>query len=459
MEKGKIMVVDDEESMCNFMQIMLEKEGYKTVTSQDSKIALERIKKENYDLVVADLMMPEMSGLELLSKAKSIDPDLSFIVMTAFASVDTAIEALKTGAYDYITKPFKVDEIKIAIKKCLEQKKIKHENIRLKQELKKKSDFDCFIGNSPEIIKLKKMAEKVARSDSTVLIEGESGTGKELIAKAIHYHSQRADKSFVTINCAALPENLLESELFGHIKGSFTGAIRDKEGLFKVADGGTFFLDEVGMTSPAIQVKLLRALEEKEITPVGGTTPIKVDVRLIAATNADLEQEVKLGNFRPDLYYRLNVISIRIPPLRERKDDIKLLTSYFIKKYCENMGIEKKSTSEETLKFLLSYKWPGNVRELENTIEHAVLLAKENQINLEDLPEKIKEPNPVELVTDTKPSTPTLEAIEKAYIYWVLSQTGWQKSKAASILGIDSSTLYRKIEKYQLKSPIAIGEK
>ena len=289
MEKTKIMVVDDEESMCNFMQIMLEKEGYKTVVSQDSKIALERIKKENYDLVVADLMMPEMSGLELLSKAKSVDPDLSFIVMTAFASVDTAIEALKNGAFDYVTKPFKVEEIKIAIKKCLEQKKITHENIRLKRELKKKSDFDCFIGNSPEIVKLKKMAEKVAGSDSTVLIEGESGTGKELVAKAIHFNSQRADKSFVTINCAALPENLLESELFGHVKGSFTGAVKDKEGLFKVADGGTFFLDEVGMTSPSIQVKLLRALEEKEITPVGGTTPIKVDVRLIAATNADLE--------------------------------------------------------------------------------------------------------------------------------------------------------------------------
>lgn len=459
MEKAKILVVDDEESMCKFMQIMLEKEGYKAVASPDSKIALERIKKENYDLVIADILMPEMSGLELLSKAKSCNPDLSFIVMTAYASVDTAIEALKNGAFDYITKPFKVDEIKIAIKKCLEQKKITSENIRLKKELEKKFDFDCFIGNSPEIVKIKKMAEKVAGSDSTVLIEGESGTGKELVAKAIHYHSQRADKSFVTINCAALPENLLESELFGHVKGSFTGAVKDKDGLFKVADGGTFFLDEVGMTSPSIQVKLLRALEETEITPVGGTVPIKVDVRLIAATNANLEQEVKLGNFRPDLYYRLNVISINIPPLRERKDDTRLLTSYFIKKYCEKAGIEKKSISDETMSFLVSYRWPGNVRELENAIEHAVLLAKGNQINMEDLPEKIREAKPLELVTDTSPSTPTLADIEKAYIYWVLNQAGWQKSKAASILGIDSSTLYRKIEKYQLKSPMAMAEK
>ena len=458
-EKAKIMVVDDEESMCKFMQIMLEREGYKAIASQDSKIALERIKKEDYDLVIADLLMPEMSGLELLSKAKSINPDLNFIMMTAFASVDTAVEALKNGAFDYITKPFQVDEIKIAIKKCLDQKKITSENIRLKKELEKKFDFDCFIGNSPEIVKLKKMAEKVAGSDSTVLIEGESGTGKELVAKAIHYHSQREAKTFVTINCAALPESLLESELFGHVKGSFTGAVKDKDGLFKVADGGTFFLDEVGMTSPSIQVKLLRALEEKEVTPVGGTTPIKVDVRLIAATNADLEQEVKLGNFRPDLYYRLNVISIKIPPLRGRKDDIKLLTSYFIKRYCQKMGIENKTISDETMNFLISYKWPGNVRELENTIEHAVLLAKGHQITMEDLPEKIKESSPLELVTDTRPSTPTLESIEKAYIYWVLSQTGWQKSKAASILGIDSSTLYRKIEKYQLKSPVAFGEK
>jgi two-component system response regulator HydG len=250
----------------------------------------------------------------------------------------------------------------------------------------------------------------------------------------------------------------LESELFGHVKGSFTGAVKDKDGLFKVADGGTFFLDEVGMTSPSIQVKLLRALEEKEVTPVGGTTPIKVDVRLIAATNADLEQEVKLGNFRPDLYYRLNVISIKIPPLRGRKDDIKLLTSYFIKRYCQKMGIENKTISDEVVNFLISYKWPGNVRELENTIEHAVLLAKGHQITMEDLPEKIKESSPLELVTDTRPSTPTLETIEKAYINWVLNQTGWQKSKAASILGIDSSTLYRKIEKYQLKSPMGFGE-
>jgi DNA-binding NtrC family response regulator len=455
MNRAKILVVDDEESMCKFMEIMLKKEGYSVSTSRDGHTALEQVKKESFDLVIADLMMPEMSGLELLSRVKSVNPKTDLIVMTAFASVDSAIEALKKGAFDYITKPFKVDEIKIAVRKSLEQKKMAHENFQLKKELKTKFDFDCFIGNSPEIVKLKKMAEKIAKSDSTVLIQGESGTGKELIARAIHYHSPQSDQPFVTINCAALPENLLESELFGHVKGSFTGAIKDKEGLFKVADGGTFFLDEVGMTSSSIQAKLLRALEEKEITPVGGTIPIKVDVRLIAATNTDLEQEVKLGNFRADLFYRLNVIPIKIPPLRERKDDIKLLSTYFVKKYCQKMQMEEKSITDDAMRWLLSYRWSGNVRELENAIEHAVLLSKGNRITEEYLPQKIKQEDEIEFVTETQPEAPSLETMEKAYIFWVLNQTGWQKSRAASILGIDASTLYRKIEKYKLKSTVS----
>ncbi len=453
MRQARILVVDDEESMCRFMEIMLEKEGYQVCTNQHAPSALQQVKSEEYDLVIADLMMPEMSGLELLSSAKACKPDLDFIVMTAFASVDSAIEALKNGALDYITKPFKVDEIKIAVRKSLEQKQITRENIQLKKQLHTKFDFDSFIGNSPEIVKLKKLAERIASSDATVLIEGESGTGKELVARAIHYRSHRSAKPFVTINSAALPETLLETELFGHVRGSFTGAIKDKEGLIKVADGGTFFLDEVGVTSLAIQAKLLRVLEEKEITPVGGTAPIKVDVRLITATNSDLDQEVKSGNFRADLYYRLHVIPVSIPPLRERKDDTKLLTSHFIRKYCRKMQMEEKSMADEAMKRMLSYKWPGNVRELENAIEHAVLLSKGSQITLEDLPEKIREQSEVELVAETKPASPTLEAIERAYIFWVLNQTGWQKSKAASILGIDSSTLYRKIEKYKLKSP------
>lgn len=451
MDKARIMVIDDEESMCKFMQIMLKKEGYEVTTTQSSNQALDILKQRNHDLVIADLMMPELNGLELLAKVKNLDPEANFIVMTAYASVDTAIEALKKGAYDYLTKPFKVDEIRILIKKALEQKQMKRENISLKKQLKKEFSFDNFIGSSPQILEMRKMAERVAQSDSTVLIQGESGTGKELVAKAIHYYSQRSEKNFVTINCAAIPETLLESELFGHLKGAFTGAVKEKQGLLKVADGGTFFLDEIATTSQAIQVKLLRVLEEKEIIPVGGTKPVEVDVRLITATNADLEQEVKLGKFRPDLFYRLNVFPITIPPLRERKDDIKILVYHFIKKYCEKLNIKEKRISEDTLKKLISYSWPGNVRELENTIERAVLLSKNEEISVNELPKKVNENEPLNLVGDAKLENPTLEEIEKAYIFWVLKNSGWHKSKASQVLGIDNSTLYRKIEKYGLK--------
>jgi DNA-binding NtrC family response regulator len=451
MHKANIMVIDDEESMCKFMQIMLQKEGYDVITSQSSYQALNLLKQKNYDLVIADLMMPELNGLELLSRVKSLDPDANFIVMTAYASVDTAIEALKKGAYDYLTKPFKVDEIRIAVKKALEQKRITRENISLKKQLKREFGFDNFIGTSPQVLEMKKMAQRVAQSDSTVLIQGESGTGKELVAKAIHYCSARTDKPFVSINCAAIPETLLESELFGHLKGAFTGAIREKEGLLKTADGGTFFLDEIATTSQAIQVKLLRVLEEKEMIPVGGTKPVEIDVRLITATNADLEQEIKMGRFRPDLFYRLNVFLVTIPPLRERKDDIKLLVYHFIKKYCERLKGKEKKISEEAMRKLVSYPWPGNVRELENAMERAVLLARGNEITQNELPEKILENELPRLVEQPKLENPTLEEIEKAYICWVLNNTGWHKSKASQILGIDSSTLYRKIEKYGLK--------
>ncbi|MCJ7459478.1 MAG: sigma-54 dependent transcriptional regulator [candidate division Zixibacteria bacterium] len=451
MENAKIMVIDDEESMCRFMQIMLQKEGYDVTSTVSSKEALEEMKSKDYDLVIADLMMPEMNGLELLSRAKSIHPDINFIVMTAYASVDTAIEALKKGAFDYITKPFKVDEIKIAIKKSLTQKRIAEENVNLKRQLKKEYGLQSLIGNSPEMFQLKKLVERIADTDSTVLIRGESGTGKELVVKAIHQLSSRAGKPFVTINCATLPEALLESELFGHVKGSFTGAIKDKDGLFKVADGGIFFMDEIGVTSPAIQVKLLRVLEERQFTPVGGTKPVEVDVRLITATNANLEEEVKLGNFRSDLYYRLNVIPIYIPPLRERKGDTELLIKFFIKKYCDKLGIEEKEITQNTLELLTSYSWPGNVRELENTIERAVILSSGKTIDLNSLPQNVVENKPLGLVQSSQPELPTLESIEKAYIFWILNQTGWQKTKASQILGIDASTLYRKIERYNLK--------
>lgn len=447
----KILVIDDEESMCSFMEIMLGKEGYQVDTANSGRSGVSQFKENDYDLIIADLNMPQMSGLEVLREVKSCRSDQEVIVMTAFASVDTAIEAMKQGAADYVTKPFKIDEIKLAIEKSISRKTLLNENSALKEQLLGKNSFEKFIGTSDAVVKMKKLAGRVARSDSTVLIRGESGTGKDLIARAIHTHSPRNGGPFVTINCAALPETLLETELFGHKKGSFTGAINDKDGLFKVAGGGTFFLDEVGNTSLAIQVKLLRVLDDKIITPVGETKPLEVDVRLIAATNADLEQDVKASRFRADLFYRLNVIPVYIPPLRERKEDIPLLVEYFVDKFCRNTNVPSIKISDKTMKPLLGYAWPGNVRELENVIERAVLLNRSGRIEPSDLPEKIANMEPVQVISENDPVTPTLESIEKAYIHFVMSQTDGKKKEAAKLLGIDTSTLYRKIQRYNLK--------
>jgi len=458
----RIMVIDDENSMCEFMSIMLSKEGYKVTADTSPARALETLSTtqgtaDKVDLVIADLMMPEMSGLELLTRAKAIDSGLDFIVMTAFASVETAIEALKNGAFDYVTKPFKVDEVKLAVKKIEERNRIKTENKMLKEQLR--SGFETFITDDQAMKNILQLARKVANSDTTVLLLGESGTGKEVLAKAIHSESNRGRQPFISVNCGALPETLLESELFGHVRGAFTGAVKDKQGLFTAADSGTIFLDEIGETSPAIQVKLLRMLEEKTITPVGGTKQILVDVRIITATNADLEQKVKRGEFRPDLYYRLNVFPITIPPLRQRSSDIKLLAHYFVKRHCAKLEIPEKEIAADTLELLEQYTWPGNVRQLENVLERGVLLARGKAIKPADLPELVEKSiagrqgqsatQPIAI----EKSEPDLEAIERAYIFYILGQTGWQKSKAAKILGIDVSTLYRKIEKYGLAEP------
>lgn len=452
---AKILVIDDEDSMCNFMEIMLAKEGYQVNSVNSGPEGIILLKQKNYDLVIADLNMPEMTGIEVLKEVKSFKKEQNLIMMTAYASVDTAIEAMKQGATDYITKPFKVDEIKIIIEKAINRKRLETENDSLKKRLQNDNSFDHFVGVSDVIANLKKVARRIASSDSTVLIRGESGVGKDLIAKAIHHHSPRCGGPFVTINCAALPENLLESELFGYKKGGFTGAIKDKDGLFKVADGGTFFLDEVGNTTLAIQVKLLRVLEDKKITPVGDTKPVDVDVRLIAATNSDLEADVRAGRFRADLFYRLNVIPIDIPPLRERQDDIKLLVEHFVAKYCAKVKTPLKKISTEALGLLVSYTWPGNVRELENTIERAILLNRTDVLEVSDLPEKLSHPQPeAPVVREAEPATPTLESIEKAYIHYVMSQTRGKKSEAARILGIDASTLYRKIDRYKLDEPL-----
>jgi DNA-binding NtrC family response regulator len=452
MAAEKILIVDDEKSMCQFLSIMLRKEGYQITAVHNGKKALDQFKNNKFDLVITDIRMSGMDGIELLAELKKIDQSVPVIIMTAYASQKTAIDAVNHGAFHYLIKQAKNDEIKMVVRNALDMKRVRAENMILKKQLKKSSDLKTIIGKSEEMEKVYRLVDKVAETDSTILICGESGTGKELIARAIHFRSNRSNNPFVTINCGALPENLLESELFGHVKGSFTGAIRDKEGLFKVAQGGTFFLDEVGETSPTIQVKLLRVLQEREIIPVGGTNPIKVDVRLIAATNADLEKAVGNEKFRADLYYRLNVIPVHLPPLRKRKDDIPLLVNHFLKKFNDRLAEPaQKTISKAAMDVLSAYGWPGNVRELENVIERAVILEETTEIQVESLPEKLllREQGQSNLITDK--AQVTLEELEKEYLLKVLEDTNWQKKRASSILGINASTLYRKIQRYGLE--------
>jgi DNA-binding NtrC family response regulator len=445
----KILVVDDEESMLQFLSILLAKEGYEVHVARSGREALEKAEEENYDVVITDIKMPgEIDGLGVLSGVKKIDPGIPVVIRTAFASQKSAIEALNRGAYQYLEKSAKNDEIRLVVKNAIAMRRVQSENIYLKRQIKKSDESREIIGHSEQIEKVLKLVEKVADTDSTILIAGESGTGKELIAKRIHYMSRRAEGPFVSINCGALPKDLLESNLFGHVKGSFTGAVRDQEGLLAVAGGGSFFLDEVGETLPATQVKLLRALQEREIIPVGGTKPRKIDVRLIAATNADLERAVAEGRFRADLYYRLNVIQIRLPALRERREDIEELVEHFLKKLCA--GKEPKTMSPEAREILMGYDWPGNVRELENTIERAVILSDDGVIAPEDLPERVLQGGKRRgsLVIDNP--TLTLDELEKEYILKVLAYTNGQKKRASEILGINPSTLYRKLLAYGL---------
>ena len=444
----RILVIEDEEGMREFLNILFAKEGYDVTTCECGAEAIEKFKEQNFHLVVTDIKMPGMDGIEVLTRIKEIEPTVPVIIMTGYASMETAIEAVNKGAYSYLRKQTSNDEIKQIVKKAIEMRWLQKENKLLKQQLKKNHRNRKTIGKSEKIKQVFTLIDKVAETDSTIMIYGESGTGKELIAREIHYKSKRSEGPFVSINCGALPETLLESELFGHVRGSFTGAVRDKEGLFAVAKGGTFFLDEVGETSPAIQVKLLRVLQEKEIIPVGGTKPIKVDIRLIAATNADLERNVDDGNFRADLFYRLNVIPVRIPPLRQRKDDITLLVDHFLKVYCERTGKAPKAISSEALDCLVRYEWPGNVRELENSIERAVILQEGRLIVPEDLPQKVRFGSRERSASVVSTCNITLEELEKEYLLKVLDEVGWRKKKAAAILGINPSTLYRKLQRY-----------
>src|SRR5258705_7202427 len=378
MPAEKILVVDDEQSMAQFMAIVLRKEGYQVSTVQNGRDALDKVKAEAFDVVITDIRMPGMDGIQLLQGIKKHDPGLPVVIMTAYASQQSAIDAVNQGAFQYLIKNAKNDEIKLVVRNALEMRKVRSENLFLKRELKKGHEEKTIIGSSDEMVRVFRMVDKVANSEATIMIQGESGTGKELVAREIHYRSGKAQGPFVSINCGAIPRDLLESNLFGHVKGSFTGAVRDSPGLFQVAEGGTFFLDEVGETPLATQVKLLRALQEREIIPVGGTQAIKIDCRLVAATNSDLERGVAEGRFRADLYYRLNVIPIKLPALRQRRDDIPLLVDHFLKRHSPEGRM--KTVSKEAMDILLKYDWPGNVRELENVMERALILDESGTI-------------------------------------------------------------------------------
>ncbi|MCB1058641.1 MAG: sigma-54-dependent Fis family transcriptional regulator [Calditrichaeota bacterium] len=453
MVREKILLVDDEPGLSAFLEEVVREEGFRAQKVQSAAEALAALEVDSFQLVITDLRMPEMDGLELLRKIRESDPQIGVIVMTAFASLETAVEALRLGAMDYITKPLHVQEIQVVLRKAAESLELKRENRRLKAKLDEPTGEPKIIGNSAETKSLLELVRRVAPSDSTILITGESGTGKELIAQVLHHNSERTHGEFVTVNCAALPDTLLESELFGHRRGSFTGAVRDKDGLFKVASGGTLFLDEIGDMSPSLQVKLLRALQEREVLPIGATKPVKIDVRVIAATNADLENKQLTGEFRPDLYYRLSVIPIHIKSLRERRADIHDLAEFFLERACKKMNVSLKRFSPEAMEKLLQYSWPGNVRELENAIERIVILSDHEVIDVSGLPERFGGSIGPVVQTSRMPATRTLDDVEKSYLLQVLEESGWQKKRASEILGIDPSTIYRKLQRYGIKPP------
>jgi DNA-binding NtrC family response regulator len=448
MAHGTILVIDDEDSIRDYLSMMLEREGYGVRASADGRKALKLYAQEAFDVVITDIQLPGIDGIEVLKTLRERDPTIPVVIVTGHASQESAIEALNLGAFYYLLKPVSNDELKQVVRNALEVRKLRDENAVLGRAISV-SDEREIVGSSAEMHAVFDLINRVATTSSTVLLYGESGTGKELVARAIHSRSARADKRFVSINCGAMPETLLESELFGHVKGSFTGAVKDKRGLFVVAEGGTFFLDEVSETSTAIQVKLLRVLQEREVVPVGGTKPTKVDVRVIAATNADLLKKIEDGDFRKDLYYRLNVIPVTIPPLRERKDDIPLLVNHFL----EQLVGGAKTMGDDAMEILLAYDWPGNVRELENILERAVILADGPMITAESLnvsifPERLRKRARGGTAEGLGVSGLTLEDVERRYLLQTLEETGWKKKQAAEMLGINPSTLYRKLQRY-----------
>ncbi len=443
-----VLVIDDEPAIVETIEILLRKEGYAAHTATDGNEGISRMTALRPDIVISDVRMPTMSGLDVLAAARSLDTEMPVILMTAQATVPAAVQAVNDGAFYFLEKPFGNEQLLAIVKRASEHRRLRAENRTLKAEIRRREYTGRPAGSSSAWLEVLKVAETVAPTESTVLLQGESGTGKEVIARYLHELSARAQGPFLSINCGALPESLLESELFGHVRGSFTGAVRDKQGLFTAAGAGTFFLDEIGETTPATQVKLLRVLQHREVIPVGATEAIPINTRLIAATNRDLEDEIKRGNFRTDLFYRLNVIAIHLPPLRQRREDIPVLAELFLRRTAEASGEPQKSLHPDALDVLQSYAWPGNVRELENALERATLLTKGDVIEVRALPERIVERRAEPLAADRQAANPTLEVIERAYITWILQQEGGNKTRASEALGIDPSTLYRKLARY-----------
>ena len=450
MDKPSVLIVDDETGILESLSILLRSEGFVPHSAHGGRRGLEQLDALNPDIVLTDIRMPAVTGVEILAAARERDSDVPVILMTAQATLQSAMQAVNEGAFYYIQKPFRNDELVAILRRAAEHRRLRVENTSLKQEIRRRDKHvgSRPIGNSRNWLDVLRLAETVAPTESTVLIQGESGTGKEVISRYIHELSNRSDGPFLSINCGALPESLLESELFGHVKGSFTGAVKDKGGLFAAAAKGTFFLDEIGETTPATQVKLLRVLQHREVIPVGATEAQPIDTRLVAATNRDLEEEIRRGIFRRDLYYRLNVIAIHLPPLRERRDDIPLLAGAFLDRAATVRGEALKRLSDNALDAMMNYVWPGNVRELENALERAVILTPGEVIELDSLPDRITAPEPVKLVDERPVRNPTLETIERAYIMWVLQSEAGNKTRAAETLGIDPSTLHRKLSRF-----------
>jgi two-component system response regulator PilR (NtrC family) len=452
--KARILVVDDERSMQEFLEIFFRSEGYDVVTAGDVESALMHLEGGEFDVLITDIQMPGGSGLDLLHASYEAAPETVVIMITAFASTETAISAMKEGAYDYVTKPFKVDELRIVVEKALEKKLLASENRRLRSELRSQARDRSIIGNSSALRRVFDLVAQVADTKANVLISGESGTGKEMVARSIHQSGSRRDESFVAVNCAAIPETLLESELFGHVKGAFTGAVQNKDGLFETADGGTLFLDEVGELSLPVQVKLLRAIQEKTFRRVGGTSDVRANVRIVAATNRRLDEEVAAGRFREDLYYRLNVIEIEVPTLRERPDDIPLLALHFVEKYASELDRPAARITEAAMNRLLEYRFPGNVRELENVIERAVALASDDVIDVEALPPAIVQPPAAASVARITENGIDLEAMvdefERGLLLEALRMSGGVKKRAAQLVGVSFRSFRYRLEKLGL---------